>query len=76
MYAGTNRIDAFQRLPSDLRKYLEFTARIKLKYGSVVRFVVKERLRWGNGEGNARDLQAKGRPFEFEGLSPASARRE
>lgn len=62
---GTNRIDRFQRVPSDLRKYLEYTAHIKAEYGSVMRFVVKERLRWGNGDTN--DLKPRGSPFEFDG---------
>ncbi|OJK01232.1 hypothetical protein ASPACDRAFT_41498 [Aspergillus aculeatus ATCC 16872] len=43
----TNRIDRFQRLPSDLRRYLEYKARIVAEHGSIMRFVVKERLRWG-----------------------------
>ncbi|KAI9370443.1 hypothetical protein BJX61DRAFT_535636 [Aspergillus egyptiacus] len=59
-----NQIDKFQRLPSDLRKYLEYKEEIVAKYGSIMRFVVKERLRWG--EGTADDLKPKGRPFEFE----------
>lgn len=66
-FAGTNRIDRFQRLPSDLRKYLEYTAHIKAQYGSVMRFVVKERLCWGDGD--AGDLKPKGRPFEFDGMA-------
>ncbi|KAJ5933449.1 hypothetical protein N7454_005778 [Penicillium verhagenii] len=59
----TNRIDRFQRVPSDLRKYLEYTAHIKAQYGSVMRFVVKERLEWGDG--NIEDMKPKGGPFEF-----------
>lgn len=65
VYADSNRIDRFQRLPSDLRKYLEYTAQIKAQYGSVMRFVVKERLHWGDGD--MEDLKPKGRPFEFDG---------
>lgn len=63
---GTNRIDRFQRLPSDLRKYLEYTTQIKARYGSVMRFVVKERLRWGDGD-DLDALKPKGRPFEHDG---------
>lgn len=63
----TNRIDRFQRVPSDLRKYLEYTAQIKAEYGSVMRFVVKERLRWGDGD-SAENLKPRGRPFEFDGM--------
>jgi hypothetical protein len=65
---GTNRIDLFQRVPSDLRRYLEYKAHIVAKYGSIMRFVVKERLRWGDG--HAEDLRPKGRPFEFDGSFP------
>ncbi|CBF75338.1 hypothetical protein AN3808.2 [Aspergillus nidulans FGSC A4] len=60
----TNRIDLFQRLPSDLRRYLQFKEQIVAKYGSIMRFVVKERLGWG--EGTAEDLKPKGHPFEYE----------
>jgi len=60
----TNHLEHFQRLPSDLRKYLEYMFHIKKKYGSVMSFVVKERLCWG--EGTPEDLKPKGRPFEFD----------
>ncbi|PLB45578.1 hypothetical protein P170DRAFT_246760 [Aspergillus steynii IBT 23096] len=60
----TNRIDRFQRVPSDLRKYLEYKERIVASYGSILRFIIKERLRWG--EGTAEDLKPKGRPFELD----------
>ncbi|KAJ5805535.1 uncharacterized protein N7503_003137 [Penicillium pulvis] len=59
----TNRIDRFQRVPSDLRKYLEYTAYIKAQYGSVMRFVVKERLGWGDGD--TENMKPKGGMFEF-----------
>ncbi|OJJ02427.1 hypothetical protein ASPVEDRAFT_672916 [Aspergillus versicolor CBS 583.65] len=59
-----NQIDQFQRLPSDLRKYLEYKEQIIAQYGSIMRFVVKERLRWG--EGTADDLKPRGQPFEYE----------
>jgi hypothetical protein len=64
---GTNRIDQFQRVPSDLRKYLEYTAQIKAEYGSVMRFVVKERLHWGDGD--TEDLKPRGKPFEYDGMA-------
>jgi hypothetical protein len=64
-FAGTNRIDRFQRVPSELRKYLEYMAQIKAEYGSVMRFVVKERLGWGDG--SLEDLRPRGGPFEYAG---------
>ncbi|MCJ1281037.1 hypothetical protein MMC26_000355 [Xylographa opegraphella] len=42
----TNRIDLFQRIPSDLRKYLAYNFKLKKEYGSVMDFVLKERLQW------------------------------
>ncbi|KAJ5960001.1 uncharacterized protein N7479_007151 [Penicillium vulpinum] len=60
----TNRIDRFQRVPSELRKYLEYMAHIKAEYTSVMRFMIKERLGWGNG--SLEDIKARGGPFEYE----------
>ncbi|CDM33512.1 hypothetical protein DTO013E5_7375 [Penicillium roqueforti] len=60
---GTNRIDRFQRVPSELRKYLEYMAHIKAEYTSVMRFVVKERLGWGD---NWEEIKPRGGPFEYE----------
>ncbi|KAK2861111.1 hypothetical protein FQN49_004534 [Arthroderma sp. PD_2] len=56
---ASNRIDLFQRLPSDLRRYLEYTSQIVSKYGSVMNFVVRERLHWEDAM-TPRGL----RPFE------------
>ncbi|MCJ1434519.1 hypothetical protein MMC27_003888 [Xylographa pallens] len=42
----TNRIDLFQRVPSDLRRYLAYNFKLKKEYGSVMHFVLKERLQW------------------------------
>ncbi|KAI4735637.1 hypothetical protein E4T50_13841 [Aureobasidium sp. EXF-12298] len=52
----TNRIDLFQRVPSDLRRYKAYTAKLKNQYGSVMNFVMTERLRW-------QDLVPQGEPF-------------
>ncbi|KAH2119102.1 hypothetical protein KXW65_008718 [Aspergillus fumigatus] len=60
----SNRIDLFQRVPSELRRYLAFKAHIIANYGSIMRFMAKERLHWGDGD--AEDLRPKGRPFEFD----------
>ncbi|MCJ1337289.1 hypothetical protein MMC09_002571 [Bachmanniomyces sp. S44760] len=42
----TNRIDLFQRVPSELRRYLGFNWDCKKQYGSVLNFVRQERLKW------------------------------
>jgi hypothetical protein len=56
----TNRIDLFQRVPSDLRRYKAYTARLKQQYGSVMNFVMAERLKW-------QDLLPQGEPFSNPG---------
>lgn len=53
-----NRLDLFMRLPSDLRRYREYCAKLVKQYGSVMEYVVRERLRW-------TDLTPRGeRPFD------------
>ncbi|KAF2090150.1 hypothetical protein K490DRAFT_35476 [Saccharata proteae CBS 121410] len=52
----TNRIDLFQRKPSELRRYRHYTWELVQKYGSIMDFVVSERLKWA-------DLRPSGPPF-------------
>ena len=51
-----NRLDLFDRLPSDLRRYREYCAKLVQEYGSIMAFVMQERLQW-------QDLRPKGAPF-------------
>ena len=44
----TNRLDLFQRSPLTLRRYREFTYKLIQRYGSVMAFIVSERLQWGH----------------------------
>jgi hypothetical protein len=46
--AGTNRIDLFKRLPSELRRYQKYIYDLKRQHGSVLAFVQNERLHWKN----------------------------
>ncbi|KAK5714654.1 hypothetical protein LTR15_010837 [Elasticomyces elasticus] len=55
-----NRLDLFQRVPSDLRLYRDYCAKLVREYGSVMKFVMDERLRW-------QDLEARGKGFEDAG---------
>ncbi|CZR50956.1 uncharacterized protein PAC_00831 [Phialocephala subalpina] len=55
-----NRLDAFQRLPSNLRRYLGYIYSIKKSHGSVMNFVLQERLKW------KEPVEAAGKPFEKE----------
>lgn len=41
-----NRLDLFRRKPSDLRRYLEYTWELKRDYGSVMNFILSQRLAW------------------------------
>lgn len=56
----TNRLDLFQRRPSDLRRYLENNYHLRLRYGSVMNFVLDHRLHW------SQPLVPKGKAFEVE----------
>lgn len=55
-----NRLGLFQRLPSDLRRYLGYTWKLKQDYGSIMNFILTQRLHW------EMPLVPKGDPFETE----------
>lgn len=52
-----NDLQRFQRVPSELRRYLEFLAELKAIWGSVMQFVLTRRLGWTSTD-------PAGRPFE------------
>jgi hypothetical protein len=56
---GTNRVDKFHRVPSDLRRYRQFTHRLVKEYGSILNFIVNERLQW-------KSMAPRGKPFEYD----------
>ncbi|KAL1842276.1 hypothetical protein VTJ49DRAFT_5661 [Mycothermus thermophilus] len=56
-----NRLDLFQRVPSDLRRYRAFVWKLKRDYGSVMHFILSERLGW-----EAPVVARGSRPFECE----------
>jgi Protein of unknown function (DUF3605) len=60
----SNDIGRFQRFPSDLRKYLESMFHIKQKYGSVMEFVLTQRLHW-----DQESLKPRGAAFEYDGMT-------
>jgi hypothetical protein len=55
-----NRLDLFMRVPSDLRQYRQYCAKLVREYGTVIEFVMQERLKW-------TDLKPRGKPFEYPG---------
>ncbi|KAK8125341.1 uncharacterized protein PG998_001100 [Apiospora kogelbergensis] len=56
---ATNRLDRFQRVPSDLRRYLAYNWQLRRDHGSIMNFVLNQRLRW------AMPITPKGAPFEL-----------
>jgi hypothetical protein len=46
---AANRLDQFTRVPSELRQYRKWTEGIVREYGSMMRFVLEERLGWKEG---------------------------
>jgi hypothetical protein len=64
MRPGINRVDKFHRVPSELRRYRQFTHRLVKEYGSILNYIVNERLQW-------ESLKPRGRPFAFEGTIPS-----
>jgi hypothetical protein len=57
---ASNRIDLFQRVPSDLRRYFDYNFQLKKRYGSVMQFVLEKRLGW------KEPIVAEGKPFKEE----------
>lgn len=55
----TNRLDDFHRRPSELWRYREYIWYLKREYGSVLNFMLKERLHW-----EAPVVPRGSRPFE------------
>ena len=55
-----NRLELFQRVPSELRRYLAFTWKLKQDYGSVMTFILTQRLNW------TLPITPRGQPFELD----------
>ncbi|USP76300.1 hypothetical protein yc1106_03574 [Curvularia clavata] len=55
----SNRVDKFHRVPSQLRRYRHFTYRLVKDYGSIMNFIVNERLKWDK-------MEPRGEPFQFD----------
>lgn len=57
---AANRLDAFQRVPSELRRYLAYIWQLRLDHGSVLNFVRTRRIAW------PEPAAPEGRPFECD----------
>lgn len=58
-------MDSFHRVPSELRRYRQFTHRLEKEYGSIMNFIVNERLQW-------KSMSPRGQPFEYDGTTPCT----
>lgn len=56
----SNRLELFQRLPSELRRYRAFTWDLARTYGNVGNFILNHRLGWSS------PVTPKGAAFQFE----------
>lgn len=56
-----NRIDTFQRIPYELRRYRGFVWKIEREHGSILNFIMTQRLHW------EEPLKPEGKPFECPG---------
>ncbi|TWU74498.1 hypothetical protein ED733_005416 [Metarhizium rileyi] len=54
-----NRLEAFQRMPSELRRYKAFTFTMAKQYGNIASFILEKRLRW------QVPVQPRGEPFQY-----------
>ncbi|KAE9581090.1 hypothetical protein CGMCC3_g3207 [Colletotrichum fructicola] len=59
-FVATNRLDLFQRVPSELRRYRLFIHQLIQEHGSVMNFVLRRRLGW------EEPLVSQGKPFELD----------
>lgn len=62
-HVAANRLDQFTRVPSELRRYRQYTEKLVREYGSVMRFVLDERLGWKDGESGGGRFEGGGMYF-------------
>ncbi|KAL1954559.1 hypothetical protein VTO42DRAFT_1070 [Malbranchea cinnamomea] len=43
---ANNKLDALKRKPSDLRRYINWTSKVKAKYSSITNYICLKRLHW------------------------------
>lgn len=61
-----NSLDVLKRVPSDFRRYVQWSAQVKESHGSVMNFLIQERLYW-----NVNPVQSgKGPSFEHRSDIP------
>lgn len=66
---AANRLDQFTRVPSELRQYRRWTEGVVREYGSMMAFILKERLGWDLNEKGMGVGAGDGRRFGCKGMS-------
>lgn len=59
-HVAANRLDQFTRIPSELRRYRQWTEKTNREYGSVMRYVLDERLGWKDSRPGEGRFASKG----------------
>lgn len=65
--AAENRLEVFKRRPSDLRRYVQWSAETKAIYGTIPSYVMQERLHW---QPLPSSTPKTGPIFELRNLTP------
>lgn len=60
MSIDTNKLEQFKRVPSQLHKYRRYIKQIKESHGSVMNFILKERVRWDDVNPKAQSFANQG----------------
>jgi len=64
-HVAANRLDQFTRVPSELRRYRQYTEKLVREYGSVMRFVLDERLGWRDSRAGEERFEDGGGMYSF-----------
>lgn len=68
-----NDLAALKRKPSDLRRYLDWSAATKAEYGSIMNYICQRRLRWSNPDDIQTETNTPVSSSTGSTPSPASA---
>ncbi|KAJ5160888.1 uncharacterized protein N7482_007892 [Penicillium canariense] len=66
-----NDLGALKRRPSDLRRYLAWSAEIKAQYGSIMNYICQQRLHWAPGHQSTANGTANGSTSAPQSAVPA-----
>ncbi|QDS69561.1 hypothetical protein FKW77_007937 [Venturia effusa] len=70
---ANNALHELTRLPSDLRRYLAWSAHTKAKYGNMTNFLLRERLQWTPLPSSDQEV---GPAFKVESSTPFASKKD